>query len=246
MKIRKGHRNWFHFGFTKERTEIKTSTRKSSSISSVIFCTHLGRQEVKNIQIHLATVQYFHFFANFDCSINLLFLSMLNHKSISHQLVNDWTDWSACMEKKWRSVHICCVTDTTKCYCMKFLLLICCSAIIETVVMRKFSTLLTVAATGPQETTRHKSLVPMHIFHPPPIVVIFVQHPDKFPSSHGNIIVVARLEIKQNPQHGLSFTDPQGVPRKGVAGFPKERVPRSPNGASLWIGSLRRIAGFPQ
>ena len=98
--------------------------------------------------------------------------------------------------KKWCSIYHCCPTDTTKCYCMKFLLLICCGAIIETAVMRKFSTLLTVAATGPQETTRHKSLVPMHIFHPPPIVIIFVQHPDKFPSSHRNIIVVARLEIK--------------------------------------------------
>lgn len=86
LENRKGHRNWFHFGFRvdlkfgMERTEIKTSTRKSSSISSDIFCTDLGRQKVKNIQIHQYSASSEHarnvgniftFFANFESVVSI-------------------------------------------------------------------------------------------------------------------------------------------------------------------------------
>lgn len=59
----------------------------------------------------------------------------------------------------------------------------------------------------------------MSVFHPPPILIIFVQHFDKLSSSNSDFVVVAGLEFKQDPQHGLSLNKLQGDTGQRVAGF---------------------------
>ena len=60
----------------------------------------------------------------------------------------------------------------------------------------------------------------MYILDPPPVVIILVKYPDELPSHDGNIIIITSLEIKQDAQHGLPFTNPQSFPRVQATGFP--------------------------